>query len=92
LVPPPWLEFTTSDPSRSATRVSPPGTMLTPLVPVRQKGRKSTWRGRQAGRDEGGDGRERQRRLGDVAVRLGDQGGAERLDLGADAVGPTSMP
>src|SRR3546814_3620755 len=26
LVPPPWLELTTSEPSRSATRVSPPGT------------------------------------------------------------------
>jgi hypothetical protein len=26
-VPPPWLEFTTSEPSVSATRVKPPGTM-----------------------------------------------------------------
>src|SRR4029453_5924342 len=25
LVPPPWLEFTTSEPGLSATRVSPPG-------------------------------------------------------------------
>ena len=30
-VPPPCDEFTTSDPSRSATRVSPPGTRLTVL-------------------------------------------------------------
>ena len=29
LVPPPCEEFTTSDPSRSATRVRPPGTMVT---------------------------------------------------------------
>jgi hypothetical protein len=29
LVPPPWLEFTTSEPSFSATRVKPPGTMVT---------------------------------------------------------------
>ncbi len=29
LVPPPWLEFTTSEPSFSATRVSPPGTIVT---------------------------------------------------------------
>ena len=27
-VPPPWLEFTTSEPSFSATRVSPPGMMV----------------------------------------------------------------
>ena len=45
LVPPPWLEFTTSDPSRSATRVRPPGTTCTPREPVSTKGRKSTWRG-----------------------------------------------
>jgi hypothetical protein len=29
LVPPPWLELTTSEPSFSATRVRPPGTMVT---------------------------------------------------------------
>src|SRR5262249_47226149 len=29
LLPPPWEELTTIDPSRSATRVSPPGTMVT---------------------------------------------------------------
>jgi len=45
LVPPPWLEFTTSDPLRSATRVRPPGTVMMPFAPVRTKGRKSTWRG-----------------------------------------------
>lgn len=30
LVPPPWLEFTTSDPSFNATRVKPPGATRTP--------------------------------------------------------------
>ena len=29
LLPPPWLELTTSDPRLSATRVRPPGTMVT---------------------------------------------------------------
>ena len=44
LLPPPCDEFTTSDPSRSATRVSPPGTSVTSL-PERTNGRKSRWRG-----------------------------------------------
>src|SRR5690606_31205416 len=44
LVPPPCEEFTTSEPSRSATRVSPPGTIWTPL-PDSTKGRRSMWRG-----------------------------------------------
>ena len=42
LVPPPWLELTTSEPSFSATRVNPPGTMVVRLEPVSTKGRKST--------------------------------------------------
>src|SRR5262245_34599620 len=45
LVPPPWLELTTSDPCLSATRVSPPGTMRTRSRPVSTNGRRSTWRG-----------------------------------------------
>src|ERR1700760_978570 len=45
LVPPPWLELTTSEPSFSATRVNPPGTMVVRLEPVSTKGRRSTWRG-----------------------------------------------
>src|SRR3984957_12815304 len=45
LVPPPWLELTTSDPSFSATRVRPPGTIRTPSAPDRTNGRRSTWRG-----------------------------------------------
>src|SRR5215211_2972500 len=44
LVPPPWLELTTSEPSFSATRVSPPGMMVV-LRPDSTKGRRSTWRG-----------------------------------------------
>ena len=45
LVPPPWLEFTTSDPSFSATRVRPPGVMLMPSARPARNGRRSTWRG-----------------------------------------------
>ena len=41
-VPPPWLEFTTSDFSVMATRVNPPGTTLTLFAPWSTKGRKST--------------------------------------------------
>ena len=43
--PPPWLEFTTSPPSRSATRVRPPGRtqMFSPSFTA--NGRRSTWRG-----------------------------------------------
>src|SRR5882672_10476064 len=44
LVPPPCEEFTTSEPSRNATRVRPPGTIITSL-PDSTKGRKSIWRG-----------------------------------------------
>src|ERR1700726_2413797 len=44
LVPPPWLELTTSDFSFKATLVNPPGTTRMPFAPVRTKGRKSTCR------------------------------------------------
>ena len=44
LLPPPCDELTTSDPLRSATRVSPPGTIVT-FSPDRMYGRRSTWRG-----------------------------------------------
>src|SRR4051812_42539351 len=43
LLPPPWLLFTTSDPLRSATRVSPPG-ITTGFSPKRMYGRRSTRR------------------------------------------------
>ena len=42
--PPPWLELTTSEPRRSATRVRAPG-VTTTFSPERMKGRRSTWRG-----------------------------------------------
>src|SRR5690606_7296277 len=45
LMPPPWLELTTSEPFLKATRVKPPGTIRTPSRPLRTKGRRSTWRG-----------------------------------------------
>src|SRR6185369_11861148 len=43
LLPPPCEEFTTSEPSRNATRVRPPGSMFT-SDPVSTYGRRSTWR------------------------------------------------
>ncbi|SKU71794.1 Uncharacterised protein [Mycobacteroides abscessus subsp. abscessus] len=45
LEPPPWLEFTTSEPSGSATRVSPPGSTHTSSPSLTAKGRRSTCRG-----------------------------------------------
>src|SRR5690606_38603906 len=44
LVPPPCDEFATSEPSRSATRVRPPGTTWM-RWPLRMYGRRSMWRG-----------------------------------------------
>src|SRR5690606_14021407 len=44
LVPPPWDELTTSEPSRNATRVSPPGTSRVSL-PLSTNGRRSMCRG-----------------------------------------------
>ena len=43
--PPPWLEFTTSSPSGSATRVRPPGSTHTLLPSLTANGRRSTCRG-----------------------------------------------
>src|SRR2546421_6474924 len=45
LEPPPWLELTTSAPSGSATRVSPPGSSQTSLPSLMANGRRSMWRG-----------------------------------------------
>src|SRR5262245_33663752 len=44
LLPPPWLEFTTSDPLTSAVRVSPPGSTHVDR-PLTLYGRRSTCRG-----------------------------------------------
>jgi hypothetical protein len=46
--PPPWELFTTSCPSPSATRVSPPGSTHTSWPSFTAKGRRSTCRGRNA--------------------------------------------
>src|SRR5262249_17796512 len=43
--PPPWLELTTYEPSRSATRVSPPGSTHAPPGSVGTNRRRSTRRG-----------------------------------------------
>ncbi len=43
-MPPPCDELTTSEPSGSATRVSPPGATVT-VSPDSTNGRRSTWRG-----------------------------------------------
>ncbi len=45
LDPPPCEELTTSSPSGSATRVSPPGSTHTRLPSLTANGRRSTWRG-----------------------------------------------
>ena len=45
LEPPPWLELTTSSPSGSATRVSPPGSTHTLSPSLTANGRRSTCRG-----------------------------------------------
>ena len=81
LVPPPWLELTTREPSLRATRVRPPGTMRIWSAPESTKGRRSTWRGATPGGDEGRAGRERQRRLGDEAVRRVAELAGEILEL-----------
>ena len=45
LEPPPWLEFTTSAPLGSATRVRPPGSNQTSFPSLTANGRRSMWRG-----------------------------------------------
>ena len=76
LEPPPREELTIIEPSVSATRVSPPGTILI-VSPKTAKGRRSTWRGRE--RAVGHRGRHR----AEVDDLLGDPA----LGLGADHVG-----
>ena len=44
-MPPPCEELTTRLPFFSATRVSPPGVISTPLGLTSTNGRRSTWRG-----------------------------------------------
>jgi len=64
LVPPPWLELTTSDPSLSATaRQARPGTMVVCSLPVSNERAQIDVAGRQALFGAGRAGRQRQRRL-----------------------------
>ena len=69
LPPPPCDELTTSEPRRSATRVSPPGVTFTSR-PNSTNGRRSTWRPFEVVVHPARMPRERQRRLRDVAARI----------------------
>ncbi len=80
-MPPPWLEFTTSEPSLSATRVRPPGTMRIPSAPESTKGRRSTWRGATPEATKVGQVDSAKRRLGDEAFRRVAELAGELLDL-----------
>ncbi len=81
LVPPPCDELTTSEPSRSATRVRPPGTRLT-VLPDSTYGPQVDVPRREPAFDERRAGRKRQRRLGDVLVGRREDPLAERFELG----------
>ncbi len=80
LLPPPCDEFTTSDPLRSATRVSPPGTIDT-LVAEQHVRPKVDVPRLDAAVDEARRVRQRQRRLGDEVARVGKDLRAELLAL-----------
>ena len=85
MLPPPCDELTTSDPLRSATRVSPPGTIVT-RSPVQDVGPQVDVARLDPAVDEARRGRERQRRLGDVVARVGEDAPAELVALGGGAV------
>src|SRR5882762_3017734 len=68
LLPPPCEELTTSEPARSATRVRPPGMIVT-FSPYRMKGRRSTCRPCMRSSQKAG-ARERDDRLRDVIARI----------------------
>ena len=91
LLPPPCDEFTTSDPLRSATRVRPPGTIVT-RSPHRMYGRRSTWRACDPVFDEAGRPRQRQRGLRDVVSRVGFDPVPEVLALGRGALRADQHP
>ncbi len=92
MVPPPWEEFTTREPSRRATAGQAAG--HDPGFAARQYKRTQVdmaWR--DAAFDKGRTGRQRQRRLCDVGMGLGDDARAEGFDFrGALPPGPTSIP
>ena len=87
LLPPPCDELTTSEPRRSATRVSPPGTTVNES-PHSTYGPQVDVPRRDPVVDEVRRARERQRRLGDVVARLGLDAPAELLALFGRAVRP----
>ena len=91
LLPPPCDELTTSDPLRSATRVRPPGTMVTPVA-VQDVGPQIDVARLDPSVDEAGRPRQRERRLGDVVARVGLDLAPELLALAAVLCGPISMP
>ena len=80
LVPPPWLELTTSEPSFRATRVRPPGTMRTLVAAGEHERAQVDMARREAFLHQGRHGRERERRLRDEAARIALQLLAERLE------------
>ncbi len=69
LVPPPWLELTTREPLRSATRVRPPGARRMRIAEQHERTQIEMAR-RDALVGDGRTGRERERRLGDVVAGL----------------------
>ena len=91
--PPPWLELTTSEPSGSATRVSPPGSTQTSSPSFTANGRRSTCRGAIVSPIRVGHGRQLHDRLGDPAARVGDAAAcAARRAPRRVACGPITRP
>ena len=92
LLPPPCDELTTSEPSRSAVRVRPPGTMCVAPAPERTKGRRSMWQPSQLAVHEGRMAGEGDRRLRDVVPRVLDDQAPERVPLGGGRGRPDQHP
>ena len=99
LLPPPWLELTTSEPRTSATRVRPPGSTRDPVGPAQDvRPQIDVAALERAGLavlvgHEGRVPRERDHRLGDVVARVRDDPAAEVLDLAPRRrAGPISIP
>ena len=81
LLPPPWLEFTTRLPLRSATRVRPAGDHLDAVAAQHERPQVDV-AALEVVVDEGGVPRQRHHLLGDVAARVGLDPRAHRLALG----------
>ena len=91
LLPPPCDEFTTSEPLRSATRVSPPGHDRHPVA-VEDVRPQVDVPGLDAAVDEARGARERQRRLGDEVARVGEDLVAEFVAFACGAVRTDQHP